>query len=319
MKRTALIIAGLAVLSCGQKKVDPSTECMSLQAPADFVQPDRSGAEIFPLTSFSYFEGRKLKDVCQIYKVVRNDDGFALGRMGRDDFIKLAGKRIALIESERKSFLKKIYQLEKDSGINLTEFERELLSNFYVIGKYRLKIYAKGKYVYADPLTPEKLNFAARELGIGNLTSNMEYFARVNGKAWRRDTAQLERMNTPYAYPNSKYVTVFKGYGKDTMPQAQQEQAKPAENAAAAQQTQTVQEAPQAIYTPPAYVPQTSPSEIGIQDQGTSQVQETSEIPVPEKPEYTPKKPEKPSYNGIRTQDSYPKRPSRGKNESQGE
>lgn len=318
MKRTALIIAGLAVLSCGQKKIDPTAECMSSQAPADFVQPDRSRAEILPLTSFSYLEGRKLKDVCQIYKVARNDEGFALGKMSKGDFIKLAGKRIALLESERKSFLKKIYQLEKDSGINLTEFERELLSHFYVIGKYRLKIYAKGKYVYADPLTPEKLNFAARELGIGNLTANMEYFSRVNGKAWRRDTAQLERMNTPYAYPNSRYVTVFKGYGKDTVPQPQQEQAKPAENAAV-QQPQAVQETPQSIYTPPAYVPQTSPSEIGIQDQSTSPVQEASEIPAPEKPEYTPKKPEKPSYNGIRTQDNYPKRPSRGKNESQGE
>lgn len=320
MKKTALIIAGLAVLSCGQKKIDPAAECMSSQAPADFVQPDRSRAEILPLTSFSYLEGRKLKDVCQIYKVARNDEGFALGKMSKGDFIKLAGKRIALIESERRSFLKKIYQLEKDSGINLTQFERELLSNFYVIGKYRLKIYAKGKYVYADPLTPEKLNFAARELGIGNLTSNMEYFSRVNGKAWRRDTAQLERMNTPYAYPNSKYVTVFKGYGKDTLPQTQQGQAKPTENAVPVQQTQTVQETPQSIYTPPAYVPQTSPSEIGIQDQSTSPVhQETSEIPAPEKPEYTPKKPEKPSYNGIRTQDSYPKRPSREKNESQGD
>lgn len=318
MKRTALIIAGLAALSCGQKKIDPVAECMSSQAPADFVQPDRSRAEILPLTSFSYLKGRKLKEVCQIYKVARNDEGFALGKMSKGDFIKLAGKRIALIESERKSFLKKIYQLEKDSGINLTEFERELLSHFHVIGKYRLKIYAKGKYVYADPLTPEKLNFAARELGIGNLTSNMEYFARVNGKAWRRDTAQLERMNTPYAYPNSRYVTVFKGYGKDTVPQPQQEQAKPAENAAV-QQPQAVQETPQSIYTPPTYVPQTSPSEIGIQDQSTSPVQEASEIPAPEKPEYTPKKPEKPSYNGIRTQDSYPKRPSKEKNESQGD
>ena len=53
MKRTALIIAGLAVLSCGQKKIDPAAECMSSQAPADFVQPDRSRAEILPLTSFS--------------------------------------------------------------------------------------------------------------------------------------------------------------------------------------------------------------------------------------------------------------------------
>ena len=219
MKRIVIFLLILSVVSCERisKEKEFQKYCKGYKISDDFLQPPeiRGGENKLPFTVFSYItEKEKIETLspCELYVLTKNEPFLSTSLNSQKAFMKEFKGKMRKMNEERKNFFKRIEKLTEDSGTYFTDFEKELISELYIISRYRLKVIRKGSYSYTVEDTPQKLNFAIRELGISKGIENITFYYMKNKEKIEMNIDGVLLYNTFYQFPDSRYQPVFKKY-----------------------------------------------------------------------------------------------------------
>lgn len=327
--KTVAIIAGCilmagtgAFFSFGMKG-KPVVSCANEMLPREYIQPEAvtAAANRLPVSEIDFiskFLSHGNISVCQLYEITQKDS-WSQTLLGDLSTYRLYIKRkYEVFNGKVQSNIQKIKELEKSAGVLMTSEEEKMIAYIAALNEFGIRVVAPASYTYTDPATPSKFNFVAKELGFGDfILSNIVFFYSFDGKQTVTDVSEILAWNTPYNYLNAAYVPKFKGYGMSVKvipkneAQGQEQQQTQLQNnnvqeAQAPQNTakETGSSSPTPITNGKTYTVSPTPAdtgELGISavegnsvdiSQATQQksAEKKVEIPVPEKPEYTPKK-----------------------------
>lgn len=318
-----ILIAGTgAIFSIGLKG-KPAVSCANEMLPREYIQPEAvtAAANRLPVSEIDFiskFLSHGNISICQLYEITQKDS-WSQTLLGDLSTYRLYIKRkYEVFDGKVKSNIQRIRELEKSAGVLMTSEEERMIAYIAALNEFGIRVVAPASYTYTDPATPSKFNFVAKELGFGDsILGNIVFFYSFDGKQTVTDVSEILAWNTPYNYLNAAYVPKFKGYGisvkvipkneaqgQEQQAQAQNNNVKPAQAPQNAVQKGTENSSPTPITNGKTYTVSPTPADTGelgipaaegssvdvsqaVQQKGT---EKKVEIPVPKKPEYTPKK-----------------------------
>lgn len=217
-------------------------ECINYETPAELIQPKETRGDInrVPISYWSYIREqnkllsekkfwqtqvedpvthKKIKKkelICNILMLSTKDNFLNLSskKLSQKNLLKEINKKLNELEKGREEYKKLLKDIEKRSGVELTAFERELVSEIYLINKFGLKAVAKGVYGYTDIKTPEKLNFFFKETGVKYGLEFIELYFKKDGNHTLMNVNDVIEYNTSYPNINPSYVFKFANYDK---------------------------------------------------------------------------------------------------------
>ena len=221
IKKAIIIIMiigiGGILLKQSNKPFDYDKRCKVINYPNELVQPSESKAlkDRLPITLYSYYS-RGDNNICELIGLSQQDEYFKIdySKMSKRKIEKEIKKKEKEIEKSRKEYIKRLIEIEKRSSVMLTDFERKLIAEIYIINKFNLKTTGKGSYTYTAEQTPEKFNFFFKETGGKIGVELIDFYYIKNGKSEEYDISNIYYYNTPYMNVSKDYKENFQGYGK---------------------------------------------------------------------------------------------------------